>query len=101
MPVPCLFHRRTLNAVIYSDDPLHHTTSPQEQTLFECQLNDKWGSVECHDADMYLGITITQDKEAGTMSLSMERYLENLYETCKEHLPLHSKAIHVRITCVG
>ena len=90
---PCLFHRRTLTVVICSDDPLCHTTSPQEQTLFESQLNDKWGSVECHDADMHLGITMTQDKEAGTTSLSMERCLENLYEKCKEHLPLHSKAI--------
>ena len=72
-----------------------HVTPPQEQTLFESQLNDKWGSVECHDADMHLGITITQDKEAGTTSLSVERCLENLYEKCKEHLPLHSKAIPV------
>jgi hypothetical protein len=84
---PCLFVRRSSNRLayifVYVDDLIIATDSVEEMQCVKSELSNKWSMKDLGALESILGIRVLRNRQDKTITLSQEKYIDNLLSKFK------------------
>jgi hypothetical protein len=84
---PCLFIRRDADRLayifVYVDDLVIATNSVEEMKCVKFELSNKWSMKDLGPLESILGIRITRDRKNRTLTISQEKYIDNVLKKFK------------------